>query len=301
MAGPEHVLSRERLLQVARAMPADLVVLSRLSEMLQDVNSDLDDVADLLRRDMSLAARVVRMSNSPMFGGARIGSVEEAVQRLGFAQIIKLVGAASAARASERNLDAYGIKAAAFRDHLIHTAFAAEAIGRAAGLDPRMAYLSGLLRPLGLMVLDRAIRDFQLALPPFRPDAWENYSTWEGANFGIDHSEVAGLILEEWLFPRTLVTAVRSHALRTAADASHALARVLHAACAVADRAGRGLPAEGIWCGGAAQPQCPGVTAEEMEEARKSMLAGAETAHELLAIEGLAAGAAPCTANGRRR
>ena len=259
-------------------------MLSRLGEMLQDVNSDLDDVADLLRRDMSLAARVVRMSNSPMFGGTRIGSVEEAVQRLGFAEIIKLVGAAAAARASERNLDAYGIASTVFRDHLIHTAFAAEAIGRAAGLDPRMAYLSGLLRPLGLMVLDRAMRDFQLEMPSFRPGMWENYSTWEGANFGIDHSEVAGLILEEWLFPRPLVTAVRAHALRTPADAAHALACVLHAACALADRAGRGLPAEGIWCGGAAQPQCPGVTADEMAEAREAMLAGAAAAHELLSI-----------------
>src|ERR1043165_8129522 len=85
--------SREKLLTVARSLPADLSVLSKLGEMLQDVNSDLDAIAGLLRRDVALAARIVRISNSPMFGGGgQVASIEDAVNRVGFSEILKLVG-----------------------------------------------------------------------------------------------------------------------------------------------------------------------------------------------------------------
>jgi HD-like signal output (HDOD) protein len=61
--------AREKLLQVARTLPADLRVLAALGEMLQDINSELDQIAGLLRRDVALAARIVRISNSAVFGG----------------------------------------------------------------------------------------------------------------------------------------------------------------------------------------------------------------------------------------
>src|SRR3954471_20320670 len=103
--------SREKLLTIARSLPADLHVLSKLGEMLQDVNSELDEIAGLLRRDVALATRIVRISNSPMFGGGQIASTEEAVNRVGFSEILKLVGTATAARFTDRALEFFGISA----------------------------------------------------------------------------------------------------------------------------------------------------------------------------------------------
>src|SRR5690606_4429089 len=135
------VFAREKLLQIARALPADLQVLSQLGEMLQDVNSELDEIAGLLRRDVALAARIVRISNSPMFGGGgSIGSIDEAVNRVGFSEILKLVGTATAARFAERALENYEVAATKLRDNMLYTAFACEALARHAGYDPRAAY-----------------------------------------------------------------------------------------------------------------------------------------------------------------
>ena len=44
-------------------------------------------------------------------GGGQIASTEEAVNRVGFSEILKLVGTATAARMTERNLEFYGISA----------------------------------------------------------------------------------------------------------------------------------------------------------------------------------------------
>lgn len=240
--------SREKILQAARTMPADLQVLSALGEMLQDVNSELDDIAALLRRDLALAARIVRIGNSPMFGGGgHISSVEDAVNRVGFSEILKLVGTASAARLSERSLELYGIGAQKLRDNMLYGAVAAEALARATGIDPRAAYTAGLLRPLGLMVLDRASRAGAVAGQKFDPLQWESYSAWEGSLFGVDNCDVAAMILEEWKFPGQLSRSIRAHYLAQTTDYDRPLAVVLNLTGALSLRVERGFPGESRW------------------------------------------------------
>jgi HD-like signal output (HDOD) protein len=244
------LFSREKLLQVARALPADLQVLSQLGEMLQDINSELDEIAALLRRDVALAARIVRISNSPMFGGGgQIASIEEAVNRVGFSEILKLVGTASAARMTERNLEAYEISAVKLRDNMLYVAFATEALASMAGVDARVAYTAGLLRPLGFMVLDRACKGQINLAQRYNSTRWPSYSAWEGSIFGVDNCEVAALILDEWRFPRELSGALRRHYLARSDDAADRLACLLNVAGGLAMQAGRALAGETEWWG----------------------------------------------------
>lgn len=239
---------REKLLQIARGLPADLQVLAALGELLQDANSELDGIAALLRKDLALAARIVRISNSASYSsGTRIGSVEEAVNRVGFSEILKLIGTASAARFAEKSLDHYGVSATALRDNMLYCALAAEALARQCGVDPRTAYTAGLTRPLGMIVLDRAGRSFLKAEQRFLMGSWLTYSVWEDANFGINNDAVAALIIEEWRFPEEMAEAIRSHQLREADDFSRPLSCVLNLANGLAQRKQRALPGEALW------------------------------------------------------
>jgi HD-like signal output (HDOD) protein len=248
MSAVATVFSREKLLQIARALPADLQVLSKVGELLQDVNSELDEVAGLLRRDVALAARIVRISNSAMFGGGgSISSVDEAVNRVGFSEILKLVGTATAARFSERALEHYQVSATKLRDNMLYTAFACEALARHAGYDVRTAYTAGLLRPLGLMVLDRAGRGHLHWTEHYGSSRCANYSAWEGTRFGVDNCEVTALILDEWLFPDELSLAIRGHYLARTEDYESQLACLLNLANGVGQQVGRALPGEATW------------------------------------------------------
>jgi len=240
--------AREKLLLVARSLPADLQVLSELGGVLQNVNSDLDDIARLLRRDLALAARIVRISNSVIFGGGgQVATVEDAVNRVGYSEILKLVGTATAARFTERALDQYGIGAQKLRDNMLYGAIAAEALARAAGADTRLAYTAGLLRPLGLMVLDRASRGALHPGQSYSDTRWDSYSAWEGSVFGISNCEVGAMILEEWRFPAQLCQAVRSQYLAGACDFEHSLAAMLNVANGLAHQCGRSFPGEARW------------------------------------------------------
>ncbi len=236
---------REKLLQIARGLPADLQVLAAVGEMLQDVNSELDEISALLRRDLALAARIVRISNSAIYAsGSRIGSVEEAVNRVGFSEILKLIGTASAARFAEKSLDYYGVGALALRDNMLYCALAAEALARLCGVDARTAYTAGLVRPLGMIVLDRAGRSFLKSEQGFAMSGWSTYSAWEDANFGINNDAVTALIIAEWRFPVEMADAIRGHHLRQVADLSRPLSCVLNLTNALAHRRERALPGE---------------------------------------------------------
>jgi HD-like signal output (HDOD) protein len=114
-------------------------------------------------------------------------------------------------------------------------------------MDTRVAYTAGLLRTLGLMVIDRAGRGQLQPAQRYVAEKWPNYSAWEGSNFGVNNCEVAALILDEWRFPTELGAAMRSHYLARASDAERPLAVLLNVANGLANKKERGLPGETSW------------------------------------------------------
>ncbi len=265
VAPPVSPVSREKILTTARLLPAAPQVLAGLCELLQDVNSDLEQVANQIRVDSALSARVIRISNSTVYGGVRIGSVDEAVNRVGFGEILRLVGIASVAGLADRALPFYGIGAERMREALLIHALAAESLARYADVNPREAYTGGLLRTLGIMVLDRIARDRQPATEAFDPQRFVDYHGWENAMFGVNSNDVTTTVLDEWRFSPELVVALRRHFLTQEEDYNDRLACVLNLAGAIVFDAGLALPGEAAWWEpSAAKFSATGVNANQM-------------------------------------
>jgi len=261
-------VSREKILTTARLLPAAPQVLAGLCELLQDVNSDLDQVANQIRFDSALSARVIRISNSATYGGGqRIGTVDEAVNRVGFGEILRLVGIATVAGLVDRSLTFYGIGAERMRESLLLHALASEALAQRADVDPRLAYSGGLLRNLGVMVLDRVARERQPA-----PDAYDlqrspTYVDWETHTFGLTNTEVTTTVLDEWHFAPELVAALQEHLLTREAGYDDRLACVLNLAGAVVASAGFALPGDmGFWTPSDNKFSATGLDAEALNE-----------------------------------
>src|SRR5206468_5353363 len=121
--------SREALLHVVKNLPTAPRILAQLGQLLLDPNSDLSDVVELLKHDTGLTARVIRVSNSPVYGGgSRAGSLDEALLRVGFNEVYRLVGLAAVAQMSDDNLRQYGISGIRFRENSLFVAFLVEAM-----------------------------------------------------------------------------------------------------------------------------------------------------------------------------
>ena len=238
-------LAREKILITARNLPAAPQVLARLGELLLDVNTGLGEIAALLKRDAALVARIIRISNSAFYGGdGRIGSIEEAVNCVGFGEIYRLAGVATTSRLVDHALTYYRVDAELLREHMLYTALACEVLAGKCGLDGRHAYTAGLLRALGMLVLDRVAREL---LPPeeiYDHKHYGGYALWEGNVFSLGSCEVTALVLGEWRFPADIVGAIREHLLLRDADYNNRFACLLNVAGWLTAQEQFGLPGE---------------------------------------------------------
>lgn len=263
----DFVITRDMILRQAQALPAAPQVLGGLCELLEDINTDLDQIAEQIRVDPALTARVIRLSNSVVFGGrGTVGSVDEAVNRVGFAEITRLVGVATVAGLVDRALGSYGIAAERMRESLLLHAFASEALARHLPIDPRSAYAAGLLRGVGMMVLDWIARGRITAADAFDGARFGSYAAWEQVRFGVTGAEVTTMVLDEWRFPAELVSAIEAHALPSAADGANPFAAVLHLAGGIVARQGLALEGEAkIWMITPEKLAASGIDEEQFE------------------------------------
>lgn len=260
-------VSREALLHVVKNMPAAPRILAQLGQLLLDPNADLSDVIDLLKHDSGLTARVIRVSNSAVYGGgSRAGSLEEALLRVGFNEVYRLVGLAAVSQISDDALKNYGVSGARFRENSLFAGFVMEVLAPMADVDPRSAYTVGLLRSTGKIAIDR--------LAP-GPSYSRNYGAlgkgrpideWELEIVGIDNCMAAGTVLEEWKFPLPTVHAIREH-YRPGSQAN-AMAILLNVSLRATEQAGYALPGESTYWESAMEKAAPlGINDAELERA----------------------------------
>jgi len=238
-------LTRDQLLDHARALPAAPRIMAELCELLQDINTDLDQIALVIRADPALAARMIRISNSVVYGGDwQVASIDEAVNRVGFEEVLRLVGTASVAGFVDRSLALYGLEVEDLRSSLLMHALAAESLARWNAVDANAAYTAGLLRAMGMMVLDRAARGRLPEGLAYSPLQFATYGEWENRRFGLGSPDVTRMVLDEWRFPPDIVTAIEEQMLPRPASYDNPFACLLNLAGAIVLDAGVALPGE---------------------------------------------------------
>lgn len=199
MNPPTRTDIRNGLSRLSAISPAVQAILPRLGDDTFDVN----ELGRMVAKDPLLAARVLRLANSPFYGLARqVGSLRDAVVVLGFSNLRSvllsagLMGAFSDSKAISRSLA---------------TAAAARSLAKSLKLDQGMACTAGLLHNLGALLLGH------FAAEPWQALANEPMASAsirllkEREIFGFDHCELGAEIAGDWRFPEAIQTAIRLH------------------------------------------------------------------------------------------
>lgn len=232
-------------MQRAANLPAAAVVLSQLQRLLQDRNTALEEVCDLLKRDMSLTARILQLSNSSYFApGIPIASLEEAVGFVGYDEIYRIAGLVVGMQMTQRDLRMYGCSAGHLWENTLCGAFAMESLAQFAGVNPRLAYTAGLMRSMGKVVLERLGAEAAGTQRHFDPQCDLSLGEWEQETFGCDSPAAGALLLEEWNFPPEIFEAVRHHANPEESGMEMAYIPLLNLAACMAEELGHPLPGE---------------------------------------------------------
>ncbi len=183
-----------------------------LLELLNKDEVNAEQVVALLEYDPSLTANVMRVCNSVMFGSSSpANDLQEAVLRLGFKEVCRLVLVISSSNALVPPQKAYGLETNELWKHSIATALATTAIAEDLGDDANLAFTAGLLHDIGKVVLARALD--QSYADMFADLELSQTATTEAEKklFGFQHAEVGGRMLARWRFSAPLVAAVWFH------------------------------------------------------------------------------------------
>ncbi len=248
-------------------MPSSARIYSRLQVLLQDPDTGLDDIVDLVRVDAGLAAGVVRLGNSVHFRrGSPVSSVHEAINRVGLREVNRIVGVSVAAQMFTTDLALYQINGTHLWENSLATALAMAFLARAAAEDERQAYTVGLLRPVGRVALQRVFvqAGAEVAEVPPAGAGRGDESAWERGLFGTTNAEMSGALMVKWGFEGPLCGAVNQH--RKAAGGNR-MAALLHAACWAVESLGKGFASESTgWRAGDEILAKAGLTTDIVQE-----------------------------------
>lgn len=187
-------------------------ILSELVETINNPRSSSMDIARIVEKDTALAAKLLRIVNSPFYGfPSRIDTISRAVTIVGSKQLTTLAAGVAAISFFSGIPNQY-IDMRSFWSHSLRTGFAARLLAaHATTQNPERFFVAGLLHDIGRLVLLR-----------LRPESYARVLEYCSAHrvpaeqverkiFGFDHGVLAGHLLKEWKFPISLEDSVAHH------------------------------------------------------------------------------------------
>jgi putative nucleotidyltransferase with HDIG domain len=211
-------MEKAAMMQTAQEMVESFVdlptipqVATRVIELLDRPGVELDQVVDMILADQVLAARVIKMVNSPVYKPAHpIKSVKRALIYLGFRHIRELAFTYSFVDVFEGRDGILDVKS--FWEHSFGVGVVAKIIAqRVRYPDTEKAYLAGIIHDIGEVFLSYYRQDAFRALldsvqgSPFR------LVDKEIEFLGTSHNEVGHCIAKKWNFPADYCEVISMH------------------------------------------------------------------------------------------
>jgi HD-like signal output (HDOD) protein len=186
-------------------LPACPSTLVKLSLLMAEETSSIDQLSALIETDMALSSAVVRTVNSALFGLLkRVETVHEGIRYLGMAQVagltyeIGLRGAFPPSPLLQNIWDRAGIRGLAMGR-----------IARQLDVDPWQAHTTGLFAESGRAVLYAYDRQRYQALDTEHKDEAKLCAA-EIEAFGVSHSALGAALCQSWGLSRDVADCVRA-------------------------------------------------------------------------------------------
>jgi len=186
---------------------------SALRELLNADQRYTQQIAEVIRRDPSLTARLLRLVNSVYYGlSTPVNNLEEAVLYLGLRQIRQLVTVAPILEDFQRLTGQVQFSWREFWQHCIGTAILTrEVMGSLQTPPDELDYVAGLVHDVGKIVMAWAFPDHFQAIYQVGDHHAANLLEHEEHILGINHAELGALCLKNYNLPNALVATARYH------------------------------------------------------------------------------------------
>ena len=192
-----------------------------------DIDADLRDIAKEVRKDVSLAARILQIANSPYYRArCPIEDIQRALSRIGLTSVSRIVSIfgiySVVVKECGNYLYGYDIPMKIFLNYSTMIAIISmllapkyefkfeEPYDFSFEIDT-VAYTAGLVENFGMLVLNHCIdKDLKNEIKRLL-DKGIDIIKIEDSLFGITHSEVGGRILKKWELSESFIHSIITH------------------------------------------------------------------------------------------
>ncbi len=202
----------ERVLESIKDIPSIPTVASAVLKAMEDPLMGAKDIAKIVDKDQSLALRILRMANSPIYGfERRVSTIDLAVVILGMDNLREIImsyivqGFFSKVRSNVFNI-------INFWEYSLLSASAARIIARR--LKYKLAgeaFISGLMHDIGLIIIAEYFTKQYEQIKHEMETGQYTLVQLEKKYLGATHAEIGYWLTQKWNLPLNMCNAVLNH------------------------------------------------------------------------------------------
>ena len=197
-------------LESINQLPAMVSVAAEVERLLNDPKTTIEQLEYAIKNEPVLTAKVLKLANSAAYAGTRrIVGLNQAISRLGYAELRKLVIAVTFLNLYRPKV----IKYDTFWLHSISTAYTAVKLSEFSPLDftKDNAFIGAVLHDIGILVFDQFFYDLYSKVFEISMQKGIDLLTAERDIMGITHAEAGAILLKKWNLPKEITEIVEYH------------------------------------------------------------------------------------------
>ncbi len=221
--------------KVSRLDPIPTVI-HKVLDLAGDPESSLSDLVEVVERDPSITANLLKTVNSAHLGlPVKVDSVSQAVSMLGLQQVVEMVLSQNLSGNLQRSQKGYGLaKGDLWRQSLAVAMVARTLAGQRDLMSLPAIYTAALLKDIGKVILHEFVAEQLPAIQKLVAEKGMSFVEAEKAVLGMDHSTLGGIIAKQWHFSPHMTYMIENHHLPNPASRNDPATATLYVADMVA-------------------------------------------------------------------
>ena len=210
-------------------------VYHKLQKAMEDPDVSFGDFGDIISADPNLAARLLRIANSPFFGlDSKVETITHALSIVGLDQV-KELALATVMVQKFMGISKDLVNMQSFWMHSIGCGLAARTIAK--NLDEEKVepyYIAGMLHDIGSLIIYKEVPDKAREILALCKKEGLSLSQAEENILGFTHAQVGAIVFTKWGLPKNLIEGIQFHHHPSKAEAYPLFPIIVHLADIIA-------------------------------------------------------------------
>ena len=195
-------------------------VLSKISKEIDNEDFSIKNIGELMSRDVSLSARILKIANSPFYGfPQRIYNINHAIVLLGTNVLKSIIISTSVFTVMKKVM-------AGLSEHSLFCAFTAKNIAASINrredrkgnkakkiqtIDPDIMFSAGLLHDIGKIIIATVFKDDFKKIIELAEKGEKPLADIEHDILNISHDQLGYMLIKEWNLPSSIYLPIKYH------------------------------------------------------------------------------------------